>query len=158
HLILVSENYGDLIMTHEFAAYAKKRGFQIYMCRKQDPESKGRIENVVGYVKKNFAKHRMFFNLDKLNEDCLAWLERTGNGKKHNTTKKIPAEVFVLEKQHLRPVLEKMEISCTNSITRRVRKDNTVWYNGNRYSVPLAVKPPIIRVFIPKSSFSIVFY
>lgn len=137
HLILVSENYGDLIMTHEFAAYAKKRGFQIYMCRKQDPESKGRIENVVGYVKKNFAKHRMFFNLDKLNEDCLAWLERTGNGKKHNATKKIPAEVFVLEKQHLRPAHEKIEISCTNSITRRVRKDNTVWYEGNRYSVPL---------------------
>ncbi len=78
-----------------------------------------------------------FFNLDKLNEDCLAWLERTGNGKKHNTTKKIPAEVFVLEKQHLRPVLGKIDIGCTNSITRQVRKDNTVWYDGNRYSVPL---------------------
>ncbi len=53
------------------------------MCRKQDPQSKGgRIENVVGFVKKNFAKHRTFFNLERLNEDCLAWLERTGNGKK----------------------------------------------------------------------------
>ncbi|MHB1127504.1 MAG: IS21 family transposase [Bacillota bacterium] len=137
HLILVSENSGDLILTHEFAAYAAKRRFKIYMCRKQDPESKGRIENVVGYVKKNFARYRTYYNLDRLNEDCLAWLERTGNGKIHNTTKKKPAEVYALEKQHLRPVLEKMDIDCTNSITRDVRKDNTVWYCGNRYSIPL---------------------
>lgn len=91
----------------------------------------------VGYVKKNFAKHRIFFNLEKLNEDCLAWLQRTGNGKIHNTIKKIPAEVFALEKPHLRPVLEKIDLSCANSITILVRKDNTVWYKGNRYSVPL---------------------
>lgn len=137
HLILTSENNGDLILTHEFATFVKKRNFQIHMCRKQDPESKGRIENVVGYVKNNFAKHRTFFNLEKLNESCLAWLKRTGNGKVHNTTKKIPAEVFALEKPHLRPVFEKIEIPCNKSITRIVRKDNTVWYQGNRYSVPL---------------------
>ncbi|MGI6677831.1 MAG: IS21 family transposase [Dehalobacterium sp.] len=137
HLILTSENSGDLILTHEFTNYVKKRGFQIYMCRKQDPQSKGRIENVVGFVKKNFAKHRTFFNLGKLNEDCLAWLERTGNGKIHNTTKKIPAEMFALEKPHLLPVFEKLNITYTNSITRMVRKDNTVWFKGNRYSVPL---------------------
>lgn len=137
HLVLTSENSGDLILTHEFANYVKKRGFQIYMCRKQDPQSKGRIENVIGFVKKNFAKHRTFFNLEKLNEDCLAWLRRTGNGKKHNTTKKIPAEMFALEKPHLLPVHEKLNITFKNSITRAVRKDNTIWFKGNRYSVPL---------------------
>ena len=91
HLILVSENHGDLILTKEFAKYNEIRKFKIYMCRKQDPESKGRIENVVGYVKKNFARNRVYYHIDKLNEQCLAWLARTGNGKVHNTTKKIPA-------------------------------------------------------------------
>lgn len=137
HLILTSENSGDLILTHEFANYAKTRGFQIHMCRKQDPESKGRIENVVGFVKNNFAKHRTFSNLEKFNEDCLAWLKRTGNGKLHNTTKKIPAEMFALEKPHLLPVHEKLNIACKTSITRTVRKDNTVWFMSNRYTVPL---------------------
>lgn len=137
HLVLTSENGGDLILTHEFSNYTRKRGFQIYMCRKQDPESKGRVENVVGFVKNNFANHRIFFNLEKFNEDCLAWLWRTGNGKLHNTTKKIPAEMFALEKPHLLPVHEKIDITCNTSITRIVRKDNTVWFMGNRYSVPL---------------------
>ncbi|WP_254777621.1 IS21 family transposase [Paenibacillus naphthalenovorans] len=136
HLLLTSENYGDLILTHEFAAYVRHRGIQVYMCRKQDPESKGRIENVVKYVKRNFARHRIFVSVDKLNEDCMAWLDRTGNALIHHTTKKIPAEVFALEKQHLRPVPEKIKTPST-SIPRTVRKDNTIWYEGSRYSVPL---------------------
>lgn len=136
HLLLTSENHGDLLLTHEFAGYVRQRGFQIRMCRKQDPESKGRIENVVKYVKQNFARHRPFSHIDKLNEDCVAWLHRTGNASTHHTTKKIPAEVFALEKEHLRPVHTKIN-PLSSSITRTVRKDNTIWYEGNRYSVPL---------------------
>jgi len=140
HLILVSENHGDLILTKEFAKYKEMRKFKIYMCRKQDPESKGKIENVVGYVKKNFAKNRVYHNIDKLNEQCLAWLARTGNGKVHNTTKKIPAEVFIEERKHLTPVIERIKPQktlITGSISVTVRKNNIVVYNGNRYSVPL---------------------
>lgn len=136
HLLLTSENYGDLILTHEFAAYVHHRGFQVHMCRKQDPESKGRVENVVKYVKRNFARHRIFTTVDKLNEDCLAWLDRTGNALVHHTTKKIPAEVFALERQHLRPVHPNIQ-NAKSTITRTVRKDNTIWFEGNRYSVPL---------------------
>jgi len=76
HLILVSENHGDLIYTYEFSAYRQQRDFKIYMCRKSDPESKGRIENVVGYVKKNFAKHCLYYNLDKLNERQYYFISR----------------------------------------------------------------------------------
>lgn len=137
HLILVSENNGDLIFTHEFANYLRKRVFKIYMCRKGDPESKGKVENAVGFVKKNFAHNRVFHNLDKLNEQALRWLDRTGNGKKHNTTKKIPAEVFQEEKKHLQPDTEKIIIDSTPSITATVKKDNSVPYLGNRYSVLL---------------------
>lgn len=138
-LISRDENAGDLILTVEFQGYVKERGFRIHLCRKSDPESKGRIENVVGYVKKNFAKHRVFTNLEKWNEQCLRWLERTGNNNVHNTTKKRPVEVFALEKPHLRPISSTINFSSvdTASITRSVRKDNTVRFLSNRYSVPL---------------------
>lgn len=137
HLILVHENYGDLIFTQEFAVYVKRRNFQVYMCRKSDPESKGKIENVVGFVKKSFARNRIFYSLDTLNEECLAWLERRGNGKVHQTTKKIPAQVFLVERKHLQPITEKLTLNVTSSITSSVRKDNTIVYKGNRYTVPL---------------------
>lgn len=138
HLIVVSENGGDLILTKEFEAYRQERKLKLRICRKADPESKGKIENVVGYVKHNYAKYRIFTNIDRWNEDCWKWLHRTGNYKIHGTIKKRPVEVFQQEKKHLRPVTQK--ISYTNpvsSITRTVRKDNTILYQTNRYSVPL---------------------
>jgi len=137
HLLLISENHGDLILTAEFAAYVRQRGFQVRMCRKQDPESKGRVENVVGFVKRNFARHRTFVHIDRWNEDCLAWLSRTGNGRMHHTTKKTPAEVFARERSHLLPVPQNIQTESAFSITRQVRKDNTIVFQGNRYSLPL---------------------
>ncbi len=135
-LILISENYGDLILTYEFSAYRNDKGFSIHMLRKSDPESKGRIENVVGYVKKNFSKNRTFYSIEKLNEDCIAWLKRTGNGKVHETTKKIPAEVHHIEKQYLRPTSQKTPYKPSSSISALIRKNNTVLYKSNRYSLP----------------------
>lgn len=138
-LIVVSENGGDLILTKEFQQYKQTRKLNLRVCRKADPESKGRIENVVGFIKHNFAKHRVFHNIDSWNEQGWEWLNRTGNFKIHNTTKKRPVEVFSLEKQHLRPVSGNIHFlnDYENSITRSVHKDNTIRYLSNRYSLPL---------------------
>lgn len=139
HLITVSENAGDIILTGEFQAYKEQRQFRLHLCRKADPQSKGKIENVVKYVKYNFAKNRVFTNIDTWNEKGIAWLERTGNYNVHNTTKKRPVEVHALEKQHLKPVspLLSIESDYSSSITRTVCPDNVIKYKSNRYSVPL---------------------
>lgn len=89
-LVVVSENGGNLILTHEFESYRQERRLKLRVCRKADPESKGRIENVIGYIKHNFAKNRIFTNIDRWNEDGWKWLHRTGNYKIHSTTKKRP--------------------------------------------------------------------
>jgi transposase len=139
-LIVVSENGGDLILTKEFEQYRQERRFNLHVCRKGDPESKGRIENVIGYIKRNFAAHRIFTNIDRWNENAIKWLNRTGNYKIHNTTKKRPVEVFQEEKKHLRPITKELTNQYSipvSSITRRVRQDNTIIYKSNRYSVPL---------------------
>jgi transposase len=137
HLILTSENHGDLIFTQAFSSYLKKRKFRVRMCKKADPESKGKIVKVIDFVKSNYARHRTFYNIDKWNEDCLSWLQRRGNGKTHGTTRKIPAEVFIEEKKYLKPVLDKIKFNQPMlSLTYQVRKDNTVPIKGNRYTVP----------------------
>lgn len=137
-LLAVSENAGELIMTVEFTKYQQTRKFKVYLCRKSDPESKGKIEQVVKYVKNNFAKNRTFDNLLDWQESCLSWLKRTGNYKVHHNTKKRPVEVFALEKPHLQPVSGTyiFEDIFDSSITRTINKDNVIRFDGNRYSVP----------------------
>ena len=138
-IIVVSENSGDIVFTQPFDAYRQTEPFQVYMCRGADPESKGKIENVIGFIKNNFAKNRIFYDLYRWNQDALQWLVRRGNGKQHNATKKVPLLVFEEEQKYLLP--DKFKRLKTNEhtriSTRTVRKDNTVMYAANRYSVPL---------------------
>ena len=143
-LMIVSENRGDIIYTEEFQAYKQQRGFSVYLCRAADPESKGKIENVVKFIKSNFAKNRVFHQIETWNEQCLAWLQRKGNYQVHNTIKKRPVEVFALEMPHLREVssLLSFESNHGSSITRTVHKDNIIKYKSNRYSVPLGTYKP----------------
>ncbi len=135
-VVSVSENAGDIILTREMALFKMECGFSIYLCRGADPESKGKIENGVKFLKNNFIPHRMYPGSDdELNDLALRWLERTGNRKAHGTTKRSPADFFKEELPHLVPhaataVLPKLD--CRN-----VRKDNTIVYLSNRYSLPL---------------------
>ncbi len=135
-LIAVNENYGDIIYTKEFETFRQNEKLDIYLCRKGDPPSKGRIEAVVKFFKYNFARYRQYSEHWIWNEEFEQWLHRTGNAKKHSITKKIPAEVFAIEQGYLTPVSYEIIKSDSNIVIRKIRKDNTVMYEGNRYTVP----------------------
>ena len=146
-LLLVDENKGDLILTEAFRRYADYRRSKLHFCRKSDPASKGKIENVVKYVKYNFLRGITFVNIDTLNGQCLAWLSRTANAKVHASTHKIPYQEWLIEKASLRPVIESFK---PESVLRsyNVRKDNTISFKSNFYRVPVGTyKPPCTIVW-----------
>lgn len=117
-LIAVSKNSGDIIYTAEFQWYRDLRKFKVYLCIKAAPESKGEIGNVVKFIKRNFSNNRTHSSLVSLNMQSFSWLNRTGNYKVHNTTKKRPFEVHALEKQHLKKV--SLTFSHEQSTTVRI--------------------------------------
>jgi transposase len=133
-LFLVDENLGELMLTREFKDYVFEQEFQLHFCRKSDPQSKGKVENVVKFVKNNFLYGRLYHDLETLQSEALAWLIRTGNGMAHATTKKIPLLEWETEKQHL---VQWVSVNILPSyIMRYVRKDNTIAYQGSFYSLP----------------------
>lgn len=141
-LLAVNENYGDIVYTKEFEQFKLASGFSVYLCRGADPESKGRIEATVKFFKNNFAKNRSFVSIDIWNESFLEWLDRTGNAKIHGTTKKVPAEVFEQERLFLKPVPSTKRSVVDDIVSRVVHKNNTIFYEGNRYSLPLGTYKP----------------
>jgi transposase len=135
-VLMVDENLGDLILTAQFTSYCKEMDFTTVFCRKSDPESKGKIENVVGYVKKNFLRGRKYNGIDNLNDNVLGWLTRTGNGKMHAGIKKIPHQEWLIERTHLLPFNFTRQYTSTYK-EYLVRKDNTISYHSNFYTLPL---------------------
>jgi hypothetical protein len=143
-LFLVDENLGDLMLTQEFKSYTKEQHFELHFCRKSDPESKGKVESAVKYVKSNFLYGRIYHDLETLQQEVIGWLERTGNGVAHSVTRKIPLLEWEKEKPHLAPwypvVIE------PSRYQNAVRKDNAVPYRGNSYSVPQGTYKKGVRV------------
>ena len=134
--MVVNENLGDVILTSTFKQYTKSRSFKLHFCRKADPESKGKVENIVQYVKKNFLYNRLYSDRETLNTEAIAWLGRTANYLPHNYTKKSPENEFMIEKEYLNPYTP---LTIENKETKmyHVRKDNTINYKSNFYTVPM---------------------
>ena len=134
-VLLVNENKGNLIMTEAFRAYCQSRPFHVRFCRKSDPQSKGKIENVIKYVKYNFLRGRSYYGIPVLNDQAIGWLSRTANAKEHSTIHKIPALEWEIEREHLIPLKQPFAI-VRNNTTYNVTKDNVIHYKGSSYSVP----------------------
>ncbi|MDL2214475.1 IS21 family transposase [Clostridia bacterium OttesenSCG-928-O13] len=140
-VMVVSENGGDIIYTEAFESYKNYAGFSVHLCRGNDPESKGKIEAVIKYVKGNFLSCRVFHGAGRLNSDGLLWLERTGNGMVHETTKLVPKAAFAQEQRYLKPVPTLGDIAVLPKVAI-VRKNNVVMYRQNRYCMPQGTYRP----------------
>jgi len=128
------ENIGDIILTDDFKAYIRECSFKLRFCRKADPESKGKIENVVKYVKQNFLYNRPFEDIETLNQAVTGWLQRTANAMLHGVTQKQPAAEWEREKVFLSPYVAYEIKARLEPYT--LRKDNTISWKGCFYSVP----------------------
>ncbi len=135
-LFMSRENLGDIILTKAFQAFVESEHFNCVFCRKGDPQSKGKVENVVKFVKYNFLRGRDFTNIEMLNEAGIRWLARTANGLPHSTTKRIPAEAFEEEKPWLSPYTGTPAHPQDGLKEYLVRKDNTVSFHSHLYNVP----------------------
>lgn len=135
-VFVVSENGGDIILTDAFRTYTRSQSFSLHFCRKADPQSKGKIENVVKYVKQNFLYNRTFHNVETLNDEAKGWLGRTANALPHAATWKIPYDEMITEKPFLKPY-QACTAKAASISTYAVRKDNSISYKGNFYSLPL---------------------
>jgi transposase len=133
-LFLVDENLGDLLLTRDFKNYVFEQEFRLHFCRKSDPQSKGKVENVVKFVKNNFLYGRSYYDIETLQAQVIGWLARTGNGMLHSTIRKVPMEEWAIEKEHLCPWVTVKVLPVF--IMRYVRLDNTISYQGNFYSLP----------------------
>lgn len=153
-VFIVSENAGDVILTEAFRKYTREQDVELHFCRKSDPQSKGKVENVVKYVKQNFLYNRAFHDIDTLNDQALGWLGRTANSLPHSLTQKEPCAEHCIERSFLKPYRE-VVLPIAPLATYSVRKDHTISYKGNYYFLPLGTyqgKGTLVSILIQEGA------
>ena len=116
-----------------FIQLSQYYAFVVRLCYPYRPQTKGKTERNIGYIRGNFFNGRAFSSLQDTNAQCAIWLVEA-NGKTNATTGKIPAESVKEE------ILVSMDSvpAFTYSIkqARKISSECYVHYNANRYSVP----------------------
>ena len=118
-----------------FLDLAAHYGFQPIACNVRKGNEKGRVENAVGYVKKNFLNGLDIPSFAALNPAAIQWRDTIANVRIHGETHRKPIDLFVQEKLRLRP-LPVMPYDC--AVVRPISANGCcqVVFEANRYSVP----------------------
>lgn len=125
---------GESKWNERFLRFAQHHGFNPISCKPYRPKTKGKVENGVKYLRRNFwPRVKMISGLAELNEMVWAWLEETCNVRLHSTTRKIPRHE--LEHENLSPIAPEAFLQ-TDLQSRKVSNDCVVSYESNYYSVP----------------------
>lgn len=130
---VLSRTPGSVVFNPRYLDFANHYGFQIRACGVKKPHEKGRVENGVGYVKKNFLHGLELSDYKIINPAARHWLDTIANLRVHGQTQKTPQELFALEK--LRPLHPaRYEAALVEPI--RVDSQFRIKVDGNAYSVP----------------------
>lgn len=135
--------------------FALHYGFKPEVAPAYAPWVKGKIERPYSFIREGFWRGYGFICLDTANRDLLRWLCQKDE-RVHGTTHEVVKDRFYREKPHLN-MLPRQAFDTSYRIYRKVYKDCTVCFEGNRYVVAhdLVGKQIILRV---KESTMRIFY
>jgi transposase len=119
---------------------------------------KGKVERPYHFVREGFWRGYGFLCLERANQDLQEWV-RIKAERIHGTTRERVCDRFLREQPLLGP-LPRNDFDTSWRLYRTVRKDCTVWFEGNRYvvshklvegkrkvQVVLRVKDDLMRIF-----------
>ena len=115
--------------------FAAHYGFEPAACNPAKGNEKGRVENGVGYVKKNFLAGLEILSFEPINPAARQWLDATANVRIHRETNRKPIELYEQEKPLLR-ALPVHPYDCSVIQSVGVNRCCRISFQGNRYSVP----------------------
>lgn len=136
-LVVIDEIAREITVNQRFNEYVLRAGFEINACNGYDPESKGKVEAGVKYVKNNCFYAEEFASESIMQEHVADWLKKA-NQRIHGTTGKIPDEVLKHEERsRLKPYLIPEHWRASKPIlTRKSDKTSLISWQGNKYSIP----------------------
>lgn len=151
-VFVASETYGEVVKTHVFEDFCTEQELKLWVCYKADPESKGPIENSVGFVKKNFFSARRIDDIEDVWRSLPGWLVRK-NHRIHQATFSVPEEIFrKFEQKDLRPLIPSFyEESPVALVTADLKGDHYIRYRSCRYSVPRELAFGLVYYKVVKS-------
>lgn len=127
---------GEVTEWNPVFAYAMLEiGIGVELCWPQQPQQKGTVENLVGFVKSSFFKVRRFHDPEDLDQQLVEWHREVNQERPCRATGVIPAVRLTEEAPRLRS-LKVQPKDLALRIPVYVGPTGTVLHDGHPYSMP----------------------
>ena len=123
------------VLNPKYLDFANHYGFSIAPCNIGKGNEKGRVENGVGYVKKNFLAGLNIPDFSAIGPAARNWLDAIANVRIHGETRQKPLHLFEKERPFLNPLpVNPFDIATVSQV--RASSQFRITIDTNRYSVP----------------------
>ncbi len=119
--------------TDVYAAFCGRLRVDWHFCEPADPEAKGAVERLQGYMETNFEPGRRFANELDFQLQLDHWFEKA-NARTHKTLRCRPVDRLIEERHAMRPLPER-EPDVDRRWVTRVPADPMLRFDTNDYSL-----------------------
>ena len=119
--------------TDAYAGFCGRLAVDWYFCEPKDPQAKGCVERLQGYLETNFEPGRRFANHLDFQLQLDDWFEKA-NARTHKTLRARPIDRLIEERQMMRP-LPASEPDVDRRWVVRVPPDPHLRFDTNDYSL-----------------------
>lgn len=151
---LVVDN-GAAYRAHTLQGICARLGIHLIHCRPYAPEGKGKLERWHRTCRDQFLgelDERHIASLDDLNARLWAWLEQVYHRAAHaglgGMTPLARYQQDLPKIRTLGPLAAKLDVLFLHRVSRLVRKDGTVSYQGTRFEVPFELSGKTVRLLV----------
>ncbi len=138
----------DPVLGEAYRQMALYYGFLISPTRPATPRHKGKVENGVHYVQRNFMAGQEFADIHFANHHLLQWVLEVAGGRQHGTTHQPPLGLFrAVEQAALLPLPAEPFSLCEIRVVK-VHPDCHVVIAGSYYSVPFSYVGQKLDAFV----------
>ena len=107
---------GQHKLNQSFYQFSKAMGFIPKLCKPYRPQTKGKVERMVRYVRDNFYRPLatklsaadLILDVETTNIECQQWLDTVANQRLHDTIKEKPADKLMQERPYLQNLPPKL--------------------------------------------------
>ena len=138
----------DPILGEAYRQMALHYGFLISPTRPATPRHKGKVENGVHYVQRNFMAGQQFTDLPSANRHLQTWVREVAGVRQHGTTRQAPLQLFKEIEQTALQALPIEPFSLCDMRPAKVHPDCHVVVAGSYYSVPYVYVGQKLDVYI----------
>ncbi|MBC7530941.1 MAG: IS21 family transposase [Oligoflexus sp.] len=121
---------------NDFINFCAHYPFEPKVCMPYQPQSKGRVERTIRYLRENFFEGRMLTDLNRLNDEVREWCTKTATLRRWPEDKSFCVRDKFFEESSALRTQPNQEFSYKRTVIVKADAYGFVLFDRNRYSIP----------------------